>query len=857
MRNLYVVLAVQHVWSRPVRTLLTLLGVSVGVAAAMAIRIANVEVFHAFEASVTTVVGEATIEITDGEHGIDERIITKIRQHPSIRTVEPVIQKPAVIVEGPHQGKSIALWGLDLVEAFATQHHLRIARDAHSDLSLDDLLAPDSVFIDARFAQRWDVHTGDALTLSVDGMVVRVMVRGVFEPVRTPKAWGHSLVVMDIAAAQMLLGLVGHLDAMHVLTIPDMDVDAVIEDLRHEASWQVDRMAQRNQQVERMIQTFQLNLTTMSVVGLLVGIFLVYNTIAFSVVQHRREIGILRALGLSRAQVSGLFMGEAAGMGLVGGIMGTGLGAILAELLTRLVQESVTELYTSVTGSPVDVPFVLYAVGGGLGIVISTIGAVGPSWEAGWTSPVRALAPGDYEQDRQLRHGRYTGLSLGMFAGAVFLTLPGPVGGMPIFGYASALFVLLGCALLAPISIKALERFSQWRGCSRVGLVSRLAVDQIVRAPGRNGVTLSALMIGIAIMVGVGTMVQSFRQTVEVWIDQTLMSDLIVVPHTWPQNNDAKSSLTQLSPAILEDVRRTSGVEAVDPYYQERVQSEGQEFVLVTRDFSIHGERSRYLFVQGASGAILNQAHSEDGVIVSEVLSKTLDVTTGDFLRLTTPTGTHAFSIMGIFYDYATDGGKVVMDRSLYQKFWGEPPVGVLALYLAEDIDRQKMKTHLENVLAVRDPVTIIQNGELRQEILDIFDRTFRVTRVLEFIAIVVAMLGIANTLVTSVLERQRELSTLRAIGAGRNQIQRMVFTESLYLSILGSLLGLLGGMLLAIVLIEVINAQSFGWTIRFVMPWTTLVEAVGVSCGAALLAGAVPARWAMQRPVSEGLRYE
>jgi len=391
----------------------------------------------------------------------------------------------------------------------------------------------------------------------------------------------------------------------------------------------------------------------------------------------------------------------------------------------------------------------------------------------------------------------------------------------------------------------------------RSAALGRLAAEQVARAPGRNAVTIAALMVGIAIMVGVGIMIQSFRHTVDLWINQTIMADLIIAPTSWLQGEESGMLTNRLPRSWADRVALLPGVEAVDTYRDVTITINGRPVALVSRDLRLHAERSRYLFVEGDSQVLLPRTVSAKGVVVSEVLASALGVRVGDSLPLMTPAGERRFPVMGIFHDYATDGGKVVMDRELYARIWEDDTVTVIPVYTTPGADAGSVRRRIEETLSREGHLVVVGNAELKQEILAIFDRTFTITYALELIAVVVALLGIVNTLLTAVLERQRELATLRAIGASARQIRGLVLWESAYLGLLGSALGLIGGILLSILLVHVINKQSFGWTILFVLPEGLLVEAVGLALAAALVAGYLPARWAAKQPVVDGLRYE
>jgi len=368
-------------------------------------------------------------------------------------------------------------------------------------------------------------------------------------------------------------------------------------------------------------------------------------------------------------------------------------------------------------------------------------------------------------------------------------------------------------------------------------------------------------MVGLSIMIGVVVMVRSFRDTVEFWVDETVMADFIVAPQSWLHGKQSGQASRALPGTWRSTLSAIDGIAAVDTYREVYVGVEGQSVALVSRDLRLHAQRSRYLMVHGDSSAALRRAAETGGALLSEVLATRLQLREGDTVTITTPTGPAAVPVEGIFYDYATDGGKMVMDRTWYQRQWHDDRVTVYSVYLASGTDveqvRQSIVTHVAGLDGMTLPPLVIRNHELRKEILEIFDRSFVLTYVLEAIAVLVAVLGIVNTLVTAVLERRREFAALRAIGASTRQVERLVLWEAAYLGLIGAALGVVGGLLLALLLIHVINKQSFGWTIQMTVPGGVILQAVGLSLTAALVAGYWPARWAARQPVVEGLREE
>jgi putative ABC transport system permease protein len=858
-----------HALQQPFRTLLTVAGVGLGVLASVAISAANVEVLRGFERAVLTVAGPATLEIVGHDLGLDETVITAVRHVPGVVSAAPVIEEAVVALGGPHRGESIQVYGLDLLEETG-RRGFKLKRGTAVE-ALNDLLAPESLYLGHQLGFEWNLAPGSTIDVAVASQNVRLRVAGLIQSDGERESLWDRMAVMDVAAAQVLFGSVGRLDRIELVTTADRTPEDVASAVRTVLPPHliVQRPAQRTAQVEKMVGAFQLNLAVLSWVGLLVGMFLVYNTMSFAVAQRRREIGIYRALGMTERRVAGLFLVEAGLFGLLGGLLGGLAGLWLARSLMLLVSRTISDLYVPLAAQGAAMTLDAYSVtalvqGVVVGMAVSMAGALGPSIDASRTVTTKALAPGDYETTAQLRGRRYVWGSLALLILGGLCTFGRPVAGLPIFGYVATLCLLGALSLLAPVCILALRSASQRRSPSSLALSGNLrhiAADHAARHPGRNGVTVSALMVGLAIMIGVVVMVRSFRETVEVWVNDTVMADLVIAPPAWLHGKQVGQAARALPAAWLPTLQATEGVAAVDTYRDVQVEAQGQSVVLVSRDLRLHAQRSRYLMVEGDSTSVLMRAAKTGGVLLSEVLANRFGLRVGGTVTIMTPKGPQAVPVEGIFYDYATDGGKMVMERTFYRQLWDDDRVTVFALYLAPGANSEQVRQSVVRGLTggqehLTQP-TIIRNKELRQEILNIFDRTFVLTYVLEAIAVLVAVLGIVNTLVTAVLERRRELATLQAIGASTNQVERLVLWEAVYLGMIGAVLGVIGGLALAWVLIAVINKQSFGWTIRMTIPIAVLFQAVLLAIAAAWLAGYFPARWAARQTIVDGLREE
>jgi putative ABC transport system permease protein len=861
-------LLISHVRQWPFRTLLTIIGVALGVSASVAVRTANVDVLRSFEQAVMTVAGPTTLEVSGGETGLDEQVLTRVRAVAGVTSASPMILQTAVRVKGEQADQALQVVGLDLLAEFNTRG-FHMSQPA-TESQLMNMIQPEAVFLGAQLAREWNLSVDDRVDFLFGPKRLTCRVAGILRNESDRTSSWERMAVMDIAAAQITFGMVGKVDRIDIVTDKKKTVEDVARDLRTVLSpyMTVERPASRTRQVEQMVRAFRLNLTVLSWVGLLVGMFLIYNTMAFAVAQRRREIGIYRAIGMTQSRVAALFLIEAGLFGFLGGVAGSAIGVALAQELVALLSRTISDLYAPVGGGEGGLFWTnqfwgIMLEGISIGCVVSMIGAIGPSLDASRTATVRALAPGDYEASRQLRVGMLAVMGLSLLVVMALLSLPGPIGGVPVLGYAATLSLLAGLACLAPICVTGGSRRRQYVGrqWGVRGIMRGIAVEHASRSPGRNGVTVSALIVGLAIMIGVLVMVRSFRHTVELWVTDTVLADLVVAPSLWLRGTEIGEAGRSLPPTWLSVLSSIPDVAAVDSYRDVRVEVNGQRVAVVSRDLRLHAQWSRYLVRRGDSSEQLRRAADVEGLLVSEVLANRLGVEEGSTLEVMTPSGTRQFPIVAVFYDYSTDGGKLLMDRALYQSLWHDDLVTVFPVYLSpgSSIDRvrERIIAQLSGAAGGGLPPLVISNIELRKEILEIFDRTFLLTYVLEAIAVVIAMLGIVNTLVTSVLERRREFATLRAIGGSAEQIRQLVLWEAAYLGVIGIALGLIGGGLLSLLLIKVINKQSFGWTIQMILPVGALLQAVVLAVIAILVAGYFPARWAARQPVIDGLREE
>ncbi len=832
------------------RSLITILGVALGVAVVLAIRLANDGVLESFRKSLDHVVGKSRLQVTAGEAGFDETLLTGIAETPGVVRAVPVIQATTGVEGLP--GEVLLVLGVDVLADAGIREYRGPTLDVVDPLQL--LTEPDAILLTERFALAHGLGVGSAIRLLTPGGTTAFVIRGLLADRGAARTMDGQFAVLDIAAAQLHFGKLGRLDRVDLLLDERADPDQVATVLRRHLPPEVtaERPEARNAQVEQMLASFQLNLFVLSLIGLFVGMFLVYNTMSVSVVRQRRQIGILRGLGVSRDQILLAVAAEGAVIGLMGSALGVGLGVILARATLGAVSQTVSSLYAFVRPGELPLSAALIAQVILLGCGTSVVASLLPALEAAVVPPGESLDAASLE--RRYRPWLLSCAGLGLALAAYGLAQAGPVGGRPLFGYGAALSLLFGAALLCPACLLGVQQMLAVALAESRFLPGWMAAGNLGRTLRRNAVTIGAMVVALAMLVSVSTMIQSFRRTVQVWIGQTIRADLYLSRAT----RLIKGADTRLPGSILDEVRQIPGVAEADGFRGLRVEDgRGGRFLLGAGHFDVMASRGRLLFRDGDSTAILREARALDRLIVSETFAERYRLKTGDEVTLHPPGQTVRLRIAGVYYDYTTEGGLAVMDQSLFRRLWRDPWLSSVVIYLQPGGDPQAVRQEILRRLPARDDLVVFSNRALKARVLEIFDQTFAITYALEVIALVVAALGILNTLIASVLARTREIGILRSVGFTRGGILRTILCEAAIMGTLANILGALTGMALSLILIYVINKHSFGWTIQFTFPARLVVEYGFLTLLASLAAGSFPAWLASRLPIAEAVRYE
>jgi len=598
-------------------------------------------------------------------------------------------------------------------------------------------------------------------------------------------------------------------------------------------------------------EAFRINLTAMSLLALLVGAFIIYNTMTFAVLQRRELFGHLRVLGVTRRELFTLILGESLALGLVSTLLGLAAGVLLAQVLVHLVTRTINDLYFTLTVTRLFIGPGVLAKGALLGLVVTLLAALVPAWEAARSEPR------DVQRHTQME-GRighlvtllaWIGLLL-MGAGVALAWLPGE--GL-LAAFAGLFLLILGFSLGVPRLLAGIGRRLLpllGRIAPPVGL---LAGRGVVRSLSRTGPAVAALTVAISATVGMGIMTASFRGTVALWLEQALTSDIYISA----QEGGSALIVETLDPAVPGLLTGIPGIRGSSRGRRVRIEAETGPVELLALRMGDHSYRG-FRFKGATLERLWPRFLGGELVLVSEPYAYRHGTQAGDQLRLFTAQGWHGFTVGGVYYDYRSSQGLLVLNQPDYARLWDDPSITAVGLSLSDPAQLSQVLERVRTALApLRQALHIRATGELRTHSLEVFDRTFAVTRVLRLLAVGVAFIGILSALLALHLERAREHAILRATGATPGQLLGLVTLQSGLMGLVAGLLALPLGWLMAQILIQVVNRRSFGWTLLTELPPSVLAEALALAVGAALLAGLYPA-WRVARTCpAEALRTE
>jgi putative ABC transport system permease protein len=858
----------RHRW----QSILMVIGIALGVAVVVAIDLANASASRAFDLSTEAVVGNATHQIEAGSNGMDEKIYVDLRRTGVLDKASPVI---TAYVTSPQMGGSVMrLMGVDPFTDAPFRNYFSENQPAGfgqtQDLGLIPFLTqPGAIVISTEIAERYglkacsSMNNGCNLPLLIDGHEHQVFISGLLDPSdQLSRRALQNLILTDISTAQELTGRIGKLDRIDVILSnsctqssaknqSDKSFDCSQAIAAHlPPNVRIQPIEARSSVITQMTAAFRVNLTALSLLALVVGLFLIYNTMTFSVIQRRPMFGTLRCLGVTRKEMYALVLSEALIVGIVGSCLGLVLGVIMGQGAVRMVTQTINDLFFVVTVRGIQIPPVSLIKGAMLGVLATLATASPPAWEAATVPPRMALSRSGLENKARKAIFVVAAFGLLIFLSGVGLLLI-PTRDL-VLSFVGTFAVIIGFAMLAPLTTLILMRLATIIFGGVKGSLGRMAPRDVVNSISRTSIAIAALMVAVSVTIGVSIMVSSFRYTVIEWLSQTLSGDIYISAPSLMANQ----SSSPIDPQVLQKLETWPQVAKVLMLRSVDVGSpSGPIRIAASNNPQVSEERS-YLSAVGSPDSI-QEGLQNGGVIISEPLANRLGLRSGEGLTLFTDAGPKDFQILGIYYDYSSTQGIALMPLDIYRKNWNDEAITAVALKLSPNADIEKITRDLQDTLSPIQGLLIRPNRALRSEVLSVFDRTFAITGALQILVTLVAFIGVLSVLLSIELERQHELGILRAVGLTIRQLWQLLLLETGLMGATAGILAMPTGYVLAIILVYIINRRSFGWTLQMQVIPEPFLQAFVVAVLAALLAGIYPAHRLGKMAISEAIRSE
>lgn len=830
-------------WCREPAMTAMLVGIlTLGVAVFLAVRLANKAAVTGFGLFTESVSGESDFLLRPRAGYLEEGILREMRSLTGAAPVGffPVLETSGAFA-GNAEGSLLRFVGADLVSlpnaasgaGSGAGKGDSMFRQKDGDAS--PLGKTTSIFAGKAFAAGQGLTKGDKIALLINDRTVDFTLAGILPEDPNRPAVPENLLLMDLPSLQALAGQAGKLSRIEIRFPAGTDRERILAGVADRLrGWARERdlilesPEDRKTSVTQMSAAFRLNLTILSGLALLVGIYLIMQAMEAAVVKRRAEIAILRSLGVTPEQIRRAWFLEGLILGLIGSLVGVILGRLLAVGLVGAISKTVNTIYYETTSAAVTLHWgeVLFSLL--FGVVASVVAGIIPAREAAVTLPAQAMRQGI--QGGGLHLLRRWPLGLGFFFIAGILACLPPVvllGGtvIPLGGYLAAMALVLSASILIGLLFRPVARLL---GLGASDPMRRYAGSQLRRPEGRHRLTAAGLSVAIGMSAAMAILVASFETTLTSWIQQLLKADLYVAA----AGSSSVANSNSISEASWKRIESMPGVSGVDKLQRYTISLEGKDVFLGGAEYNDDANRFLQLIwidppSQMGPDALAVSEVGETPAWVSESFARRFGVNPDDEMELPTPVGKKSVRVSGVYAEYGNETGTILVGREQTSRWFEDEGLSNMAIYAEEGADVERL---LESIRAEFPGLVARTNERLRSESIRIFHQTFAVTYALEAIAVIIAVSGLGLALAGLLLERRQELSTLRSLGATRGAIARASLWEGLGLALVGLAGGYVLSLLLGWILIYVINPQSFGWTLQYRVPWASFAALAAVT---------------------------
>jgi len=854
-------LTIRAVQRRPLRTILSMLGIMIGVAGILALGITNEAAMGSIAELFAESSGKTDLMITSasGNETLSSGDLRTVINLTDVQIALPIVTtQTALADEAVQEGISLSFFGFDSgglqlqgvdpnLEPYARDY--KITQGQFLGPSLD---AYEVVFVET-FASDEEIEVGDRVKVMTPNGVETLKVIGLMAKEGPGQTNNGTYGVIPVEAAQRMFNRLDEFDQIDLI-IKENQQERELEDVRVEIQAQLGEAfsvtfpAGQGQRMTQMLSNYQIGLNMLSMIALFVGAFLIYNSFAMTVVERTREFGMLRTVGMTSQQIFVQVILEALTMGILGSALGVLLGILGARGLSGLMGSLLgTDLNIGMT-----IPFGSLVLSLAVGIGVTLVAALIPSIQAGRVSPIAALrVRGKSKEGWIIRSGWMIGLGMLVISTVLLIWNPFPFDPQFRLGSLTVFMMFGGITLVIPATVTIWEKLTRPIMRLFYGSSGNIGSRNIERSKVRTTLTVAALLIGVAMIMTVRLMTTAFSVDLSEWINAYLGGDIYVY------------SSIPLRASLPQQLTGVAGVAAATPIHYHPVEFQGieaelEELTIMAVDPPTYLQVTNFVFSDSDAdkAAALSKLNEGGAVLISSVISEKYSLTAGDEIWLKTSSGLKPFEVAEVVVDFFNSGMVITGSRHDLRRFFRTDDVTMILLKVEENADVSNVITAIDDAYGKRYRLSMESNTSIRESVSTLMDTAFSLFDVMGVLSVLVASLGVVNTLTMNIMERTQEIGMLRAIGMTRGQVIKMVLAEAGLMGVIGGLVGLVFGILLSRIFLAGMSAMS-GYSLQFIVPFEAIILGLIVALLVSQIAAIQPSRRAARTNVLEAIHYE
>ena len=824
------------------QSILAVLGVAVGIAVFVAVDLANDSAKQSFRNSAVSIFGDTEFQLMGSTSGISENIYSDVVKsaelQPLLNLIRPIIDKQITLTDSNGVEDKYRLLGINVINENVLSGNNKYGIDfLNSSQTGFNTFAENQVFVSSILKNKKQLSIADEFL--VEDTNNKVSIVGFFQGDNSlQRELMQNVIITDISVAQNITNSNGILTRIDISSVYDQNQKIALDKWFSLLPTGVQLIPSYTYSEARksITKSFDTNLLALSLLALLVGLYLIYNMMTFSIHRRKNLFGTLRAIGVTKNEIFFLVLVEGLLIGLIGAIFGIILGILLAYFLLGLISSTINYQFFSSSPNSIALDITIIYQALILGISGSIVSVLIPAWSASRIQPRELI-------DIYGKYSTYNNYHIVLFFLGLLLCSIGylitlaPITNL-IIGFIAMFLVIVGLSLTVPTTtqIVLLIISSILEKIGRPTIVT-LSVETIKNSLNTIAICIAALSVSIAMTIGIGCMIQSFRATVEEWLNQSLVADIYIAPPTLGFGQDLKG----IDDEFIKYVSDIPEIEYISQLGSFEIFKDGYLLNLIVVDSAEKIFDEVIQLKEGEKKDIWNDFVQTDSILISEPLAFQKNIQINDTFDILTDSGLKSFTVRGIYYDYSSTSGIAMVSKQVYDNYWNNSKVTSLALYLNDSQNSEVVFNKLLDKFDTDWDLQIISSKKLNNASMEIFDKTFEITFVLRSISLIVAFIGILGAISAIILSRAREFSILKSIGFTNNQLRSIIGNQTLIIGIISGLISIPLGIIITNLLIQIINKQSFGWSIPMQLLPSVFIEGIIVAILSAVLASIYP----------------